>query len=227
MDKWTPKQQNLFYRILEYIDKHNLFIDFYDGVVEPGYDDVPTALANWNSPSNHPDSYDMKHSSYYEERKRTSRLAPLLTKLGFELDWSDEWDSCYDCGKLVRTSPDSYGWEPYYIIFNDCELVCNECAKEHIEDVIEEYVNTHLKALTSDWREAIEKAGFHCIEDECEIYETGFYPGQNDKPEKALQSIYDKVGEKWFTDKFDYLFIINSVGQFDIHWTILIRNKQT
>src|SRR5690606_14129584 len=51
-----------------------------------------------------------------------------LESLGYSCEWSDEWSTCSECGKAVRTSPDSYSWQPAYIIMHECELLCLECA---------------------------------------------------------------------------------------------------
>ena len=113
--------------LINYIDQHNLDIQFYNGIAEPGYSDTLAVAANWNEPNNDPNSYDMKHPKYYEKRRRTSKLGRLFENMGYELLWSDEWIGCNDCGKAVRTIADSYSWEPYFTILNDCEIVCHDC----------------------------------------------------------------------------------------------------
>jgi hypothetical protein len=37
------------------------------------------------------------------------RLGKVLGRLGFDLEWSDEWTDCGACGRLVRTQANSYG----------------------------------------------------------------------------------------------------------------------
>jgi hypothetical protein len=91
-------------------------------------------------------------------------------------------------------------------------------------DVIDYYLNQTKKALPSWMREIIEFHGFKCLETEeeyCARFETGFHPGQNDTPEKAI-----KLAKEILPYKFDYLFMITSRGQFDINWTILIRKQE-
>lgn len=220
------REMKIVRRILEYADRHGLYIVEAWGVVEPGYDDVVTLLADWNEPSTHPDSYDAKHPGYAEKRRRTSKIGRyVLENLEHvNIDWHDEWETCQDCGKLVRTSPDSYSWEPYFIILNDCELVCFDCLEDEVEAVIEEYQNQNDKVVPSHFITQIKDAGFDCLED-CEIFESGFHPGQNDTPENVLNDIYERVGERWFHNTFDYIWTITGVGQFDIGFTVLVRKK--
>ena len=42
------------------------------------------------------------------------RLARVLEKLHIECEWGDEWVACNDCGKLLRTQPDSMWWKPSF-----------------------------------------------------------------------------------------------------------------
>jgi hypothetical protein len=76
-----------------------------NGYAEPGYTDPEKGIvfANWN----------------YFPRE----LPDILERGGYEIEWSDEWATCGDCGRAVRTSPNSYGWEAYFVILNECELV--------------------------------------------------------------------------------------------------------
>ena len=55
-----------------------------------------------------------------------SRLFDIFEGLGFDCEWSDEHSSCGDCGKLMRTSPDSYSWNPEFVV-GDGEITCTAC----------------------------------------------------------------------------------------------------
>lgn len=86
-------------------------IGFAPDYAEPGYDspDKAVLFANWNClPRN---------------------LDTILERLGYAVEWSDEWMTCEDCGRAVRTSPDGYDWTPFYKIENDCEVLCLDCLK--------------------------------------------------------------------------------------------------
>jgi len=55
-----------------------------------------------------------------------SRFDDLLEKLGFAVEWNDEWIVC-GCLKAFRTEADSYVWTPSYKEVHG-ELMCLECA---------------------------------------------------------------------------------------------------
>jgi hypothetical protein len=59
--------------------------------------------------------------------KFPKRFDSLLEKLGFAVEWNDEWTIC-DCQKAYRTSADSFCWEPSFKTV-DGEEMCLDCAK--------------------------------------------------------------------------------------------------
>lgn len=84
---------------------------------EPGYSNPAKGilLGNWNHFSND--------------------ATRLLEKLGYEIEWEDEWATCEDCGGAVRISPDSYGWQSSYALIDECSIVCHLClAKGKLEE---------------------------------------------------------------------------------------------
>jgi hypothetical protein len=73
-----------------------------------------------------------------------SSVGDALERLGFECEWSDEWTICDDCQQAVRTSPDSYDYQPMYAYVNDewngtldttdgCTCLCVDCLQEWAE----------------------------------------------------------------------------------------------
>lgn len=147
------------------------------------------------------------------------------------IEWEDELSGCSDCGAAVRTSPDCYAWEGYYVL-GDGELICGDCVKKDAKAALEMcgFVNSTKRAIPSWFIPCVNALGFDCPEsdkymDMCKHYETGWHSGQNDTPEKALASMYELVGKEFFDSKMDYVFAITGKGQFDIRWTILIRPK--
>lgn len=203
------KQHKILSGLIEYADKKNMYIEYYTGCCEPGYDDKIVVAANWND----------------EKLKRIGDYIENHLEEIASVEWSDEWSRCDNCYKALRMSPDSYSWTRYGIIVNDCELICLDCVMEDIEAYIDEFKNVNDRAIPPELIEPIKEIGFNCDALKCERFETGFHPGQNDTPEKVLQDIYDNVGEKWFHQNYDYVFAITSVSQFEIDWTILTREK--
>ena len=129
---------------------------WYEGYAEPGYDEAPRGVmvGDWNDDHLCRDHGDCRESiarAYVErigpldhivasacmdrrsDRKLMDRLQRVLEKLGVEVEWEDEWGQCDDCGKLVRTEPDSYGWEPWYRIVGGA-YVCLGCIDEEPGD---------------------------------------------------------------------------------------------
>ena len=98
---------------------------------EPGYSvtnpDKGIVFSNWNDIT----KYDSDTKQHTLLDSAMSRLGDTLTKAGFDIEWEDEWTTCSDCGKAVRTQPDSHFWTPAYTTayIADGELICNECAK--------------------------------------------------------------------------------------------------
>jgi len=106
----------------------------YNGYAEPGYTDPECGLiatGNWNEITEYKDGQRSVISDL------PARLGRLFEKMGIETEWSDEWASCSDCGKLVRTEPDSYSWKPSYTL-GEGELLCHECKTEEPDDESDE-----------------------------------------------------------------------------------------
>lgn len=83
---------------------------FSSAYAEPGYDQPKNGvlLANWNV--------------------LARGLDDILEKMGYAVEWSDEWSFCDNCCKCFRTQPDHLGWEPSYQEI-DGELLCRECTR--------------------------------------------------------------------------------------------------
>jgi hypothetical protein len=106
--------------ILEDIHLHT------QGYAESGYEAQVIALGNWNNIT----SWDEKTRERKVISTLPSRLARVLERLGVECEWSDEWITCYDCGKLLRTQPDCMWWKPSFT-YDDNGAYCLSCAREN------------------------------------------------------------------------------------------------
>jgi len=142
-----------------------------------------------------------------------SRVTDLLEKYGFAIEWEDEWSTCQDCGKAVRTSPDSYGWQPSYFILNECELFCRDCAP--MDEYLESLEDNPRRALNDH----INPANYGYIKLEGE-FENGFHPGQNDNPKDIYARLHAQGHKR-------LLFNIDSVGQFDMQFSIWKKDEET
>lgn len=100
-------------------------IRIHSGYAEPGYTGQLIVTGNWNSVTRY--DKDWKQNVVVSILPR--RLSDIFEKLGFEIEWSDEWHACDDCQKLFRVEPDSYGWKPSFVESKDI-IVCVNCFKD-------------------------------------------------------------------------------------------------
>jgi len=206
--KLNLSNDRILSNILDLFERHNISYDLYPGCSEKGYEDVEMLCSNWNNRDYHP--------------FKMSRLCDFIeNRQIIEIDWNDEYIGCSECYKAIRTIADCYSWEPSFIWVNDCELLCRDHWGDNLEDIIEYYKNSINRALPSDFMEKVEKAGWKCYSpnEYCKRYETGFHPGQTDNPLMVVKEIEAELPDH------DYLFVINSKGQFDINWHVFIRKQ--
>jgi hypothetical protein len=132
----------------------------------------------------------------------------------------------------VRSSPNSYCWEPSCVQLSCGDIICRECWKDNIKYIIEDHQSDYhhgfsRKALPSDFCEILENQGFTCWqerkpwedEESCARYETGWHPGQNDDPKKVFKTIMED-SKDWIV-----VFVITSRGRFDINWTAYVKRN--
>jgi hypothetical protein len=112
------------------------------GYAEPGYSGDLIATGNWNNVT----TYNRQTNKFEVVNEAPKRIGDLLEKLGFEIEWSDEWTTCETCQKLVRTTGDSYSWTRAYIEDAGQEVMCRECVAEDPEPHLEAIENDHSRA---------------------------------------------------------------------------------
>ena len=132
--------------------------------------------------------------------------------------FSDEYTICDDCNAVIRTSPDSYHWQPNFYI-GDGFIVCEKCfnsESDYQEAYILEKINnpkTAINGLISE--NQLEELGFSKYNNDS--YENGWYNGQADDP----QTIYNSLEN----DYNEIVFLIDGVGQFDVHFSVWVRGE--
>lgn len=120
----------------------------------------------------------------------------------------------------------------FYVLTEWGGYVCALCVHDDPEVYLADYINSTKKAVLTWANELVEGLGFDCPEsdryrDSCRKYENGWYPGQNDTPEKCLEDMGELFeSREWFEENFDWVFVITGVGQFDVEWKIMIRRKE-
>ena len=186
-------------------------IGYASDYAEPGYDSPDNGIyfSNWND-----------RSEYIDGRRividdTMPRVAKLLEHIGASIEWSDEWTTCADCGRAVRTSPDGHGWKQQWAMIDECEIVCADCLAEDPVDFLEKLEGKDTTALTFD---TIDPAAhdYILISDE---FESGWYPGQNDSPEKIGVLLRAAHITR-------YLWRIDSTGQFDVNYSLYVHASE-
>jgi hypothetical protein len=189
-------------------------VQLYSGYAEPGYSDPESGLVatgNWNRITKyHPDKNEFETVD-----ETMPRIAKLFEKLGVELEWSDEWTSCEDCGLLFRTSPDSYGWKKAGIDEESGTLCC-ECLAKDPAEYLESLEGDSNRCMTIDSIDLDEQGYVKVNEDS---FEHGFHPGQDADPKKIGKALRD-IGITRF------IFTLDSTGQFDMDFSVWVHESE-
>ena len=181
----------------------------FEGYSEPGYSNPEcgiVALGNWNDV----DEYDTRFKQRERLEKVVSRCGEVLEKLGVECEWSDEWLCCDDCGKLVRTSSDSYFWKPSFVEIQG-SILCRYCVdpEEYLERL--ERRPRIAETLGIDPGEH----GYKCLE---EGLEAGSFEGQTDDPVKIAKKLEEEGTKR-------YLFKLDEQSQFYIRFSVWAKDE--
>eukprot|EP00918_Siedleckia_nematoides_P069452 GHVU01151496.1.p2 GENE.GHVU01151496.1~~GHVU01151496.1.p2 ORF type:complete len:209 (-),score=36.71 GHVU01151496.1:621-1247(-) len=198
---------NMMNRVLRVAEERNFHVEWAEGYAEPGYDtpEAGVVFGDWND-----------RTSWNPETRETttldatpSRLARIFERMGLEVEWCDEWATCGECYRAVRTSPDCHSWLPSYLM-GDGDLTCAEC--------VESDPAPHLEAIEGDpnrgWTLDIDPA-LHGYERHEDGFETGFHSGQDADP----HAVAAKLEAEGVTR---YLFRIDGTGQFDMTWSVYV-----
>lgn len=201
-----------------------LVTDIASDYAEPSYNltsaDGIVVFGDWN------DKRELVDGQWITHTKRDSlpsRLCDALENIGADIEWCDEWTTCTDCHKAMRTQSDSYSWTMYGAFWSD-GYVCADCLKEHLADFIEDedYINNASKCLMPEFKSDLEALGFSQWEsNDPHTYESGWHPGQDDSPKEVLEAI------KANNDELEVVFLLNSVGQFDMRWSAYIKTPES
>lgn len=181
------------------------------GIAEPGYSpDAVWALGNWNPKRWWRDG----DPPLTLDESRPVRLADALEKQGVVCHWLDEWTVCYGCMRIVRTEPDSYSWQPSYYWFEDGDLMCQECAKQAMDDLLDDHINKPEKALTFVTANELIEEGFEKYNG---TYRSGWYPP--DQTHANPKELYDTHSSAWE----EIVFRLGYVRQFDLGFEMWLR----
>jgi hypothetical protein len=185
-------------------------IEWAPAYSEPGYQAPKRGgiyFANWN------DETRYEGNEFIVDDRTMGRLASVLERYGADIQWRDEWSRCAECGNAIRTSPDSYGWQPAYFMTEDGE-VCHKCVAADPEEYLRELEGSDTRAWTLDIDPA--DHGYTLLEDG---FESGFHPGQDDDPREIAAGLRERGID-------NFVFRVDSVGQFDASFSVYIPTQE-
>lgn len=185
-------------------------VTFCSHYSEPGYKDPESGLiafGNWNKITRYENGEFLLVDDY------PKRIGALLEKLGVELEWSDEWDFCQDCGGAFRMEPDSYFWQKAYgTIEGDC--VCAECIAKDPSDYLEslEGSTDEMLSLPIDLEEHdyVRLAG---------PLESGFHSGQDASPKKIVEFLQKRNIKR-------FIFVHDEASQFYVTFSVWVHKDE-
>lgn len=145
----------------------------------------------------------------------------LLLGVERSLTWDmwgfgDEYTFCDECNRPITLVPRHYGDTPQYGVIDD-GIYCGECIiNDDVlqEGYIESVVNNPNKISVIRGLD-LAKHGFKLLKSDLE---SGFHPGQNDDPNTE----YEIASKKYK----DVIFVLEDKGQFDIRWSIWVREEK-
>jgi len=167
------------------------------------------AFGNWNDVSR----WNEAEHKFVTIDDVPGRVAKRLEKLGVELEWSDEWLFCDECGKAVRSSPTSYRWKQSYSGI-DGSISCCECIADDPSAYLESLEGNSRRCVTLD----IDLAdhGYVLLEGD---FEHGFHYGQDADPKLIAEALEGQGISR-------FIFSLDSTGQFDISFSVWVHQEE-
>ncbi len=168
----------------------NAYFSFAPGCKEPGYDDKPVIMADWNKVPKH--------------------VFDKLESLGYACEWLDEWATCAECNKAVRTSPNSYDWTSAYVI-QDGDLLCLDCvdAQAYYESI----ENRSDVAASNEFAHHYKPEDYGYVKVNEDHYINGLH-GIVDDPKQILGDLLSDDPEGRFVFTLDY------TSQFEVGFSV-------
>jgi len=193
-------------------------IELHDRYVEPGYQDPPSGLiatGNWNQADRRVQDAEGKWSYEKSDCDLVGRVATILEeRYGVELEWSDEWSACQQCGGLVRTQASGWGWQRSYAIL-DGEFLCCDCLKKDAATYLESLEGNDKKCVTI---QDIDLAQYGYVR-VLERLKHGMHEGMASNP-KVISGSLREVGASRF------LFVLDHTSQFYIEFSLWIHQDE-
>ena len=178
-------------------------IRWYDKMCEPGYakEGAVYLLGNWNN-------HDQDFQEWLEKEKKA------------ELLWEDEWDSCENCGGLIRNTHDSYSWKLYGLRHDCGGITCGDCLKKDLPAYFKLLEGKSTKAVMLDVDPT--QHGYVLVNKSDRYgdrFQNGWHPGQTDSPDTMSKALR-------LTGISRFLWRVPSVGQFDVDFVLYLHEDE-
>lgn len=155
-----------------------------------------------------------------------SRLEKLFDHYGVKIEWSDQGTCCDQCYKFIQTEPDSYSWQPEFIV-RDGYITCASCIAEDPEPFLQEKENDPSSCWPLD---NIDPSDYgyvklnHTLDgpadsDGDRSYETGWHRGQDDNPKTIAKNLRDKGCSR-------FIFVLDENSQFYSRWSAYLHEEE-
>jgi hypothetical protein len=143
----------------------------------------------------------------------------LRDDLGVEFGWSDEWVIDWESDKAYRTSPDSYSWQPSYVLTDRGDMLTPD---NDVEDFVEWAGNDPDRVIPSSIYGAADllAAGFTRYNDYA--YENGWHPGQDDTPRDVVERF---EADPTTPEDCVWVFALDESSQFYIRFSLYYRAR--
>jgi hypothetical protein len=133
----------------------------------------------------------------------------ILEEIVGEWGFSDEYGTCDNCHKALRTSPDSYGWTPDYVEISDGRY-CLECTD--VDEVLEEYCRKRKGIPYQIEKKAMSEGTIILMG---KTWDNGLHSGMNDDPKKIAKALKAMGLTEWWWHL--------EPSQFYVEFKILLR----
>lgn len=199
--------------------------DICNGYAEPGYggSDTIVVFGDWNDKDNRRWIKPENGGNMVREGaapslkdRMPSRLFDALESIpGVECQWLDEWTSCSDCYRAMRTQSDSYHWK-LYGSFSEDGYVCADCMKENSEYYLEEYDRNPDTAVSWLTSADMVRLGYTEISEG----QNGWHEGMDDNPKAMLAT-----ASKFYDADAKFIFLLDEASQFYISFSLWVKES--
>jgi len=167
-----------------------------------------------------------------ETRNFEFRFDLLLDHRGWDMSFSDEYDRCNECYRLIHTEAEHHGDHGRFQMVDD-QMMCRECIGKNPDDYVTWYKDELAAGTVQSFILNPADIGLVEISDRHGPikFERGLHRGQRDNPKTTAKFLLKQLKDRERPEEEDDienidLFVFDvSTGQFDVSWTIWCHPK--